>query len=133
MQKWALIVIMLFSGGTAAGQTQTDMQPTDPISNEEKVQEESLESQQHSVPSATDTKVDNQPMWPISDAFPEATGLAMQPPYVLIKLGIAAVGGVLSGLTWVATAGNDEPAKRIWTSTTSGPWTWHEWIKGEKE
>lgn len=124
---WMLIGVMHFSCGewTVWAEGPTDVQPSDSDSNHSDPQQQ--------VVAATDSKNDNQPTWPFGDAFPEATGLAFQPPYVLVKLGIAAVGSAVSGLAWVATAGSDEPAKSIWTATTSGPWTWHGWIKGEKE
>jgi hypothetical protein len=127
VSKQIVMAIMVFScwSSIAWAEPQPDSALTEPAVNQ---------SEAVPVPAAEiKAKPDDQPTWPFGDGFPEATGLAFQPPYVLVKLGIAAVGGVVSGLTWVATAGRDEPAKTIWTSTTSGPWTWHGWLKGEKE
>jgi hypothetical protein len=63
----------------------------------------------------------------------EASGLVFQVPYVLVKFGVAMVGSIASGITWIATAGNDEPAKTIWSSTTSGPWSWPDWLTQQRE
>jgi len=43
------------------------------------------------------------------------------------------VGSIASGITWIATSGNDEPAKTIWSSTTSGPWSWPDWLTQQRE
>jgi len=63
----------------------------------------------------------------------EATGLAFQMPYVLVKVVIATVGSIASGLTWIATGGNTEAANTVWSSTTSGPWSWPDWVTQQSE
>ena len=49
------------------------------------------------------------------------TTLVLQPVYLGVKLAIAITGTVLSGLTLVATGGDEEAAETIFKSSIKGP------------
>ena len=51
-----------------------------------------------------------------------AASLVLQPIYVAVKLVMASVGVVLSGATLVATAGDEEAAKKVLNVGLAGPW-----------
>lgn len=51
-----------------------------------------------------------------------ASSLVLQPIYLAAKLAIGAVGTIISGVTLVATAGNEELAKEIFDKSWAGPW-----------
>lgn len=54
-------------------------------------------------------------------------------PYGAAKVGMAAVGGVVGGLTYVFSGGNKEAAKKVWKPTMYGTYIiTPEHLKGEK-
>lgn len=54
-------------------------------------------------------------------------------PYGVTKVAFAIVGGVVGGLAWVCTGGDDQTAKNVWTTSAFGTYTiTPEHLRGEK-
>ncbi len=116
------------SAESSSSQTETDRSQAEPAPGAEDTAPSQAATHEESAISAPqETGGDRTP----PNGLVEASGLIFQPPYYLVKLGIATVGTIATGVVWAASLGNDEPAKSIWAKTTSGPWAWHGWIRNE--
>lgn len=65
----------------------------------------------------------------LANSWPDITGLAMQPVYIAVKLALAVVGGIASGVAWAATGGKTDEAKRVWDATVPQPWGWPDFVR----
>ena len=69
----------------------------------------------------------------VTEAGLGAASLILTIPYGVFKAAFAIAGGVVGGLAYVFSGGNDETAQNIWTTSAYGTWTiTPDHLKGDK-
>lgn len=66
----------------------------------------------------------------IKNVLLDISGLVMQPVFLVIKLPVAVIGGVVGGVLWPFGGENHEGAQQVWNATVAPPWNWPDFVRG---
>lgn len=67
---------------------------------------------------------------PEENLMVNATGLVLQPLYLVLRVPVALIGGLAGGMVWAVSGGqNLEGAKGIWETTVFQNWGWPEFVR----
>ena len=83
-----------------------------------------------SAPQSSASPEPASPPVPKEHPFVSLTGLVMQPPYLAIRVGVALMGAMTSGVVWVIPGENNrQNAQAVWDKTVRNNWGWPEFVQ----